>query len=732
MITNVQQIRSAANIVEIIGEYVKLKKKGANYLGCCPFHSEKSPSFTVHPAKQFYKCFGCGKSGDVISFLMEHERLSFNQAVLTLSAKTNIEAENDVQRFEKPVPRLEKLPANVINWFEERKISNNTLLRLGVTYSAEWMPKNQTKEEVICFNYKRNDELFNIKYRSFRHKDFRLNKDSEVSLYNIDALKGETNAVIVEGEIDVLACHESGVYNTVGLPGSQMVNKINLQDIAHIQRFILFCDNDAAGIKATEDLADLLGRYRCSVVKFPEDCKDANEILIKFGPDAVKEAVESAEPMYQLPKNTEFPLHIFPEHYQRSIEDVCDARNISIQFAATAGLWTISSLAGSRYYSDFNGDARNILFCLLVAPVSVGKTPAFKVMCESPLKIAHEISDRQWAEANEQYKQERESNPDKKYTLKKPKRFIPIAVDGTTEGYIHKSMSQPNGIGVYQDEAETIFNAGSFKSNNDAVSFFTQAFSGGRISQVRVDDEKERVVPNLNLNLLMGTQKSRLSNIFTADRLASGFASRFLMVESDYQELNTDADPFSQKKEMCERWVTMVTELFFEGQNFNAGEGQQVYIRMSDEAKETYRSYYRQLLQDANGRINSKADSYVIGTEAKMSAYFPRLCQILSILHNHHMPVITEETVHNAWQLYRYYAESTIRIIGGMHQEIETGLPADLELLYQALPAEFTRSDAVIVCERLNLNPRRFDVSIRRKDFSKLFSKSGQGQYRKI
>lgn len=428
---------------------------------------------------------------------------------------------------------------------------------------------------------------------------------------------------------------------------------------------------------------------------------------------------------------TDFPLHVFPDKIRDSILEVSAARSLAPQFVATAGLWTISSLAGARYFSAFNGDARNILFCLLVAPVSVGKTPAFKVMCETPLSAAQEKQDEDFKQAIADYEKKKEES-DKKFTAKRPARYIPIAVDGTTEGYIHKSMSQPNGIGVYQDEAETILNAGSFKNNNDAVSFFTQAFSGGRISQIRADEQKERVVPNLNLNLLMGTQPARLQNIFTEDRLASGFASRFLMVEAGYQELNVDADPFHERKEMCEEWVRMVTHLYTAGHQYNADPEFKTYIAMPEAAKNVYRNYYRQLLTQANTRIQSKAETYVIGTEAKMSAYFPRLIQILSIIHNYQSPTITEQIVHWGWELYRYFADSTIRIISSLHTELETGLPKDLELLYQALPDEFTRAEAVSTCERVNLQPRRFDVSIRRKDFGKLFQKTGQGKYRKV
>lgn len=431
---------------------------------------------------------------------------------------------------------------------------------------------------------------------------------------------------------------------------------------------------------------------------------------------------------------TDYPLHVFPVELQNSIADVCRSRSLSPEFVATAGLWTVSSLAGTRYTSDFNGEGKNILFCLMIAPVSVGKTPAYKVMCESPLKKAHEALDKRFTQDLEQWNKEKaKAHADKKpFTDKRPARFIPISADGTTEGYIAKSMSQPNGIGVYQDEAETILNAGNFKASNDAISFFTQAFSGGRITQIRADESKERVVPNLNLNLLMGTQPIRVKNIFTEDRLSSGFASRFLMVESGYSELNTDSDPFGSKKEMCLQWVNLVEGLFFAGMDYNNGNCEQLHIQMPESAKNIYRGYYKQLMQEANTRISSKAESYIIGTEAKMSAYFPRLIQILAIINNYHSPVITDEIVHNGWILYRYYAESTIRIIAGLHGEIETGLPKDLELLYQSLPDEFTRQEAAEVCTRINMKERRFDVSIRRKDFGALFKKTGYGKYSKV
>src|SRR5579863_7397153 len=89
----IQQILSRIDIIEIIGGFVKLKKRGVNYLGLCPFHNEKTPSFTVSPVKEIYKCFGCGRSGNTISFLMEHEKYSYAEALKWLAARYNVEVE---------------------------------------------------------------------------------------------------------------------------------------------------------------------------------------------------------------------------------------------------------------------------------------------------------------------------------------------------------------------------------------------------------------------------------------------------------------------------------------------------------------------------------------------------------------------------------------------------------------------------------------------------------------
>src|SRR5436190_10856283 len=91
----IQELVARADVVEIVGRYVQLKKAGANYMGLCPFHGEKSPSFSVSPTKQFYHCFGCGKSGDAIRFLQEHTGMSFIEATKDLAGQFGMEVPDD-------------------------------------------------------------------------------------------------------------------------------------------------------------------------------------------------------------------------------------------------------------------------------------------------------------------------------------------------------------------------------------------------------------------------------------------------------------------------------------------------------------------------------------------------------------------------------------------------------------------------------------------------------------
>ncbi len=116
----IQQIQSRIDIIDIIGGFIKLKKRGTNYLGLCPFHNEKSPSFTVSPAKEIYKCFGCGRSGNSISFLMEHEKYSYVEALRWLANKYNVAIEETETTPEVKAKQQVAESLHIINAFAQK------------------------------------------------------------------------------------------------------------------------------------------------------------------------------------------------------------------------------------------------------------------------------------------------------------------------------------------------------------------------------------------------------------------------------------------------------------------------------------------------------------------------------------------------------------------------------------------------------------------------------------
>jgi len=119
----IQQILSRIDIIDVIGGFVKLKKRGTNYLGLCPFHNEKTPSFTVSPAKEIYKCFGCGRSGNTVSFIMEHEKYSYPEALKWLANKYGIEVEETFRTDEQKQQLLAADSLFIINTFAQEFFS---------------------------------------------------------------------------------------------------------------------------------------------------------------------------------------------------------------------------------------------------------------------------------------------------------------------------------------------------------------------------------------------------------------------------------------------------------------------------------------------------------------------------------------------------------------------------------------------------------------------------------
>lgn len=146
----IQQILNRSDIIEVIGGFVKLKKRGANYLGLCPFHNEKSPSFTVSSSKEIYKCFGCGRSGNTVSFLMEHEKYSYVDALRWLAAKYNVEIEETYSSPEQLQVKQTADSLYIINNFAQQFFSRQLFeTEEGKAIGLSYLKERGFREEVL-------------------------------------------------------------------------------------------------------------------------------------------------------------------------------------------------------------------------------------------------------------------------------------------------------------------------------------------------------------------------------------------------------------------------------------------------------------------------------------------------------------------------------------------------------------------------------------------------------
>lgn len=185
---------------------------------------------------------------------------------------------------------------NVIKYFEGRKISQATIRWNNIVSSGrEYIAGAEAM--TIQFNYWRGGELVNIKYRDAK-KNFKMFKDAELIFYNIDSAKGASDIIITEGEFDCLSLLEAGYKSVLSVPnGAKSIDFIEncIDDIAEAKKIILAVDQDAPGYSMREELARRLGIERCYKVDFG-DCKDANEYLIKYGAEKLREVIDSCEP----------------------------------------------------------------------------------------------------------------------------------------------------------------------------------------------------------------------------------------------------------------------------------------------------------------------------------------------------------------------------------------------------------------------------------------------------
>lgn len=363
----IQRIKDAARIEEVVGEFVSLRKRGANYIGCCPFHTEKTPSFNVNPARGIFKCFGCGEAGDVVSFLMKHEHYTYPEALHYLADKYNITIEEEVltpeaQQIQSERDALfhvsdfaqkyfadqlfndEMGKAVGLSYFHNRGMSDVVIRNFGLGYCPEgWTTfydhahKNgysdavleKTGLTVIHESGKKSDRfhgrvafpIYSISGRVLGFSCRTLSKEKNVAKYvnspeseiyikgNIlyglyqakNAISKNDKCYLVEGNVDVVSMHQSGVTNTVASCGTALTtNQIRL-----IRRYTpnvtVLYDGDAAGIHATIKAVNLLFAegMHVRVVLFP-DGDDPDSYAQKYGSAQLQQYLQEHEENFLL------------------------------------------------------------------------------------------------------------------------------------------------------------------------------------------------------------------------------------------------------------------------------------------------------------------------------------------------------------------------------------------------------------------------------------------------
>jgi DNA primase len=316
----IEQVREASDITQIIGDYVRLKKRGRNFIGLCPFHTEKTPSFTVTADKGIFYCFGCGKGGNVITFLMEHERMSFTEAVRFLAGKANIIIREDKgqSQHRESLDRLGYANQIAIDYFhslllmkkynevlqsylhDKRKISKETVEEFSLGLAGdEWDglikyagKKDLSPEDLVRaglaiksdsgkifdrFRERLMIPIFNLSGKPIAFGGRTLKKGENIKymnspetplyakghvLYGLnkskDAIRESDSVLIVEGYFDLLSLWQNGVKNVVASSGTAFT----AQQARLLARFAnnvyLFFDADSAGQKAAMRSVDAL------------------------------------------------------------------------------------------------------------------------------------------------------------------------------------------------------------------------------------------------------------------------------------------------------------------------------------------------------------------------------------------------------------------------------------------------------------------------------------------
>ena len=359
----IQKIKEENDIVDVISQKVSLKRAGRNFIGRCPFHSEKTPSFTVSQDKQIYKCFGCGEAGNIFSFLMKTENLTFPQAVKVLGEKigVDIEEKGNKQKRDK-LEKMKKLNVDAAKFFysnlrrnkgafqylKNRDIDERTMTKFGLGYSLDsWnslrdylRKKGYTYEEMTKLGLivKSSKENFYDRFRNriifpvFDYKGTvigfggRVLDDSKpkylnspetplffkgTNLYGLNfAIKNNMNrtVIIVEGYMDCISLHKRGITNVVATLGTALTESQSKLLKRFADKAIIAYDSDVAGQKATLRGLGILKNegFDVRVLSVPKG-KDPDEFVKTYGKEAFEQLIEKALPLvdYRLKKAEE-------------------------------------------------------------------------------------------------------------------------------------------------------------------------------------------------------------------------------------------------------------------------------------------------------------------------------------------------------------------------------------------------------------------------------------------
>lgn len=346
----IDEIKSVADIVSVIGDYVELKRAGSNYVGLCPFHNEKTPSFSVSPSKGIFHCFGCGVGGDVISFIMQKEGLSYPEAIKFLADKLGILVETNEVNKEKYEHRKKLFEINneaklfyyknlLINdipkeYIKKRNLNNNLINKFIIGYAdgknslyRHLLQKGYQKDDIIEVGLINQDEKGNV-YDKFRNRlmfpiiDIRGNVigfggraladsrakymnspqslayDKSKNVYGVSNLKNSTKVgkiILVEGYMDVISLTNYGFDYAIASLGTSLTHDQAKLIKRYCKNIYICYDGDSAGQNATSRAIEIFKEQDISpnIIVIPDNM-DPDDYIKQFGNESFDRLIENA------------------------------------------------------------------------------------------------------------------------------------------------------------------------------------------------------------------------------------------------------------------------------------------------------------------------------------------------------------------------------------------------------------------------------------------------------